>query len=75
MAKKDRGEQDEQRLKKKVAERSKGVENPEGNSALRSLKKRLKRVQRKRRTLATRLRHAAGKGTGTAETSAPATPA
>ena len=72
MAKKGRSESDEQRLKKKVAERSKGVENPEGNAALRSLKKRLKRAQRKRRTLATRLRHAAGKATAAAEAPASA---
>jgi len=64
MKRKDSSQQDEARLEKKVAERRKGVDNAEGDGALRSLKKRLKRAQRRRRTLATRLRHAAGKTAG-----------
>lgn len=67
MAKKTPLETDEARLKKKVRERLAGAENPEGDAAMRALHKRLKRAQRKRRSLATRLRHAAGKKTGTAE--------
>ncbi|MBM4121970.1 MAG: hypothetical protein FJ249_05190 [Nitrospira sp.] len=63
MAKKTPVETDEARLKKKVRERLIGTENPEGNAALRALHKRLKRAQRKRRSLAIRLRHAAGKRT------------
>jgi hypothetical protein len=61
MAKKTPVETDEARLKKKVRERLASTENPEGNAALRALHKRLKRAQRKRRSLAIRLRHAAGK--------------
>jgi hypothetical protein len=53
---------DEARLKKKVAERRVAADNPKGGTALRALKKRLKRVQRKRRALAERKRRAAGKG-------------
>lgn len=64
MGKKTAGETDEVRLKKKVAERGAGAEHPEGKAALRSLKKRLKRVQRKRRSLAARKRRATGKGAG-----------
>ncbi len=62
---------DEARLKKKVRERLAGTENPEGNAALRALHKRLKRAQRKRRSLASRLRHAAGKKTEAAEKAEP----
>ncbi|TAJ26991.1 MAG: hypothetical protein EPO64_05865 [Nitrospirae bacterium] len=61
MAKKTPVEMDEARLKKKVRERLAGTENPEGNAALRGLHKRLKRVQRKRRSLAARLHRAMGK--------------
>ncbi|MBM4124114.1 MAG: hypothetical protein FJ246_04030 [Nitrospira sp.] len=61
MAKKTPGETDETRLGKKVRERLAGAENPEGDAALRALHKRLKRVQRKRRSLAARLRQAKGK--------------
>lgn len=63
MAKKTLVETDEARLKKKVRERLIGTENPEGNAALRALHKRLKRAQRKRRSLVIRLRHATGKKT------------
>lgn len=61
MAKKTPVEQDETRLKAKVRERKAATDNPEGNAVLRALHKRLKRVQRKRRSLATRKRHAMGK--------------
>ncbi len=59
MAKKA-AESDEARLKKKVAARLAGHSNPEGDAALRALRKRLKREQRKRRALAMRKKHAAG---------------
>lgn len=61
MAKKTAPEKDETRLKTKVQERRKATDNPEGSAALRALHKRLKRIQRKRRSLATRKRHAMGK--------------
>ena len=54
MAKISPMEQDETRLKTKVRAQVAGHENAEGDPALRALRKRLKRVQRKRRTLATR---------------------
>lgn len=60
MAKKTAAESDESRLKTKVAAKLKGHENPEGDAALRALKKRLKRTQRKRRSLAQRMKRAAG---------------
>lgn len=49
------------RLKGKVAERKKTLANAEGDAAFRSLHKRLKRVQRKKRALAMRLIQAQGK--------------
>jgi hypothetical protein len=61
MAKKTTSESDEARLKKKVAAKLAAHKNPKEDAALRSLKKRLRRVQRKRRALALRARHAAGK--------------
>ncbi len=60
MAKKKSGESDEARLKKKVAAKMAGHSNPEGDAALRTLRKRLKREQRKRRAAALRKKHAAG---------------
>lgn len=60
MAKKPTGESDEIRLKKKVAGRTTDT-SVSGDPALRSLRKRLKRVQRKRRALSLRKKHAAGK--------------
>ena len=63
MAKKTTSESDEVRLKKKVAAKLTGHKNPKEDAALRSLRKRLRRVQRKRRALALRARHAAGKKT------------
>lgn len=60
MAKKSTGESDEVRLKKKIAASSKN-ESQSGDPGVRSLRKRLKRVQRKRRALLLRKKHAAGK--------------
>ncbi len=60
MAKKKAAESDEARLKKKITTKLTGHGNPEGDAALRSLRKRLKREQRKRRALALRKKHAAG---------------
>jgi GrpB-like predicted nucleotidyltransferase (UPF0157 family) len=59
MAKKA-AESDEARLQKKVAAKRAGHANPEGDAALRALRKRLKREQRKRRAVALRKKHAAG---------------
>ncbi|MEW6542098.1 MAG: hypothetical protein AB1411_00635 [Nitrospirota bacterium] len=61
MAQSKPAETDEARLQKKVRERRAASDNPEGDAALRKLRKRLKRAQRKRRKLAIRLRHALGK--------------
>ncbi len=55
------GDGDITRLKSKIAERVAGTEKALGDTALRSLRKRLKRAQRKRRALAVRLAHARGK--------------
>ena len=60
MAKKPTGESDEIRLKKNLAARTKDADGPSGDPALRSLRKRLKRVQRKRRAVSLRKKHAAG---------------
>lgn len=60
MAKKTATESEEVRLKKKVSVKRTGHSNPEGDAALRALRKRLKREQRKRRALALRKKHAAG---------------
>ncbi len=60
MGKKTAAESDEARLKKKIATKIAGYKNPEGDAALRALRKRLKREQRKRRALALRKKHAAG---------------
>lgn len=60
MAKKTAAESEEIRLKKKVSAKRTGHSNPEGDAALRALRKRLKREQRKRRSLALRKKHAAG---------------
>lgn len=61
MAKKATAESDEARLKKKVTVKLMGHKAPEGDAALRALRKRLKRAQRKRRALALRTQRAAGK--------------
>ena len=58
MAKKQLAESDEARLKKKIAQQLPNHTNPEGDAAMRSLRKRLKREQRKRRALALRRKHA-----------------
>ena len=60
MAKKTAAESDETRLKSKVAARLAGHEKAQDDAALRSLRKRLKRTQRKRRALAQRMKRAAG---------------
>ena len=65
MAKKTMLEADEARLKKKVVERRPKTEDSAADVILRRLSKRLKRLQRKRRALALRKRHAAGKAAGT----------
>jgi predicted nucleic acid-binding Zn-ribbon protein len=54
-------EADITRLKGKVAERKKAAANAKDDAAFRSLHKRLKRAQRKKRALAMRLAHAQGK--------------
>ncbi len=63
MAKKPTGESDEIRLKKKIAAGTKDEQKSSDDAAVRSLRKRLKRVQRKRRALSLRKKHAAGKQT------------
>ncbi|MGH7147337.1 MAG: hypothetical protein ACREIJ_05475 [Nitrospiraceae bacterium] len=63
MAKNTAGESDETRLKKKVAARVTDHKSPKEDEALRSLKKRLKRAQRKRRALALRKSNSASKKT------------
>jgi len=60
MAKKRAQESDEVKLKNKIATKTTSHSSPERDSALRSLKKRLKREQRKRRALAQRKKRAAG---------------
>jgi hypothetical protein len=63
MAKKTAEESDEAKLKKKVAEKLTGHKNPKEDKGLRSLRKRLRRTQRKRRTLALRKKNSASKKT------------
>lgn len=65
MANKSTAESDESRLKKKIAATLKEKKNLSEDPATRSLRKRLKRVQRKRRALSLRKKHAAGKEAGT----------
>jgi hypothetical protein len=60
MGEKTAGESDEARLKKKVAAK---LPNSKEVEALRSLKKRLKRTQRKRRALVLRKTNSASKKT------------
>jgi ribosomal protein L18E len=60
MAKTKATEPEEVRLKKKVAAKLAGHSNPEGDAAMRALRKRLKREQRKRRALALRKKNAGG---------------
>jgi hypothetical protein len=70
MAKKQTAQSDETRLKKKIAEKLADQSNPQGGAAMRSLRKRLKREQRRRRALALRRKHASGNKP--AEAAAPA---
>jgi hypothetical protein len=63
MAKKTESESDETRLKKKVAVTLADHKNPKEDEALRSLRKRLRRTQRKRRALALRKKNSASKKT------------
>ncbi|OQW34908.1 MAG: hypothetical protein A4E19_17015 [Nitrospira sp. SG-bin1] len=70
MAKKRAAEPDEVKLKKKIAVKLTNHSNPEGDAALRSLRKRLKREQRRRRALALRKKRAAGKQGAAASPSA-----
>lgn len=72
MGKKKVAEPEETRLKKKVAAKLAGHSNPEGDAAMRSLRKRLKREQRKRRALALRKKNAGGGKPVEAGVSAPA---
>lgn len=60
MAKKRAAEPEEAKLKKKIAAKLTDHKNPQGDTALRSLKKRLRREQRKRRVLAQRKKRSAG---------------
>ncbi|MDH4084278.1 MAG: hypothetical protein OEV99_01910 [Nitrospira sp.] len=60
MAKKRAAEPEEAKLRKKIVAKRTDHDNPKGDSALRSLRKRLKREQRKRRALAQRKKQAAG---------------
>ncbi|MDF2458143.1 MAG: uncharacterized protein K0S79_559 [Nitrospira sp.] len=60
MPKKHTTESDEVRLKKKIAERLPQQSKSESDAAMRSLRKRLKREQRKRRAVAMRKKHAGG---------------
>ncbi len=63
MAKKTASESDETRLKKKVAAKVAENKSPKSDEALRSLQKRLRRVQRKRRALALRKKNSASQKT------------
>lgn len=69
MAKKSKAESDESRLKQRISVRAK--EKTLSDDSFRTLRKRLKRVQRKRRAIAARKARVAGKGTeGKGETAA-----
>ena len=63
MAKKTATESDETRLKMKVAAKLTDHKNPKEDEALRSLMKRLRRTQRKRRALELRKKNSASKKT------------
>ncbi|MEO6307944.1 MAG: hypothetical protein ABIO96_09610 [Nitrospiraceae bacterium] len=63
MAKNTTSESDETRLKKKVAAKLTDPKDAKEDEAFRSLKKRLRRTQRKRRTLALRKKNSASKKT------------
>lgn len=66
MAKKTASESDETRLKKKVSEKLAENKDHKGDEALRSLQKRLRRAQRKRRALALRKKNSASQKTAAA---------
>lgn len=68
MAKKTKVEADEASLKKKISLGRK--EHVSGDDAFRGLRKRLKRIQRKRRAMVARKSQAAGKGEGKTEAAA-----
>jgi hypothetical protein len=70
MAKKHISDSEEAKLKKKIGEKLAQHPNPEADAAMRSLRKRLKREQRKRRSLALRKKNAGGNKP--AEAAAPA---
>ena len=70
MAKKPPFEADLTALKEKIRIRVAETETPASDPRLRSLRKRLKRVQRKRRSLAGRKRHAMGKAGAAGKTDA-----
>ena len=59
--KKTPAQADMARLKAKLQERSKASEKPDGDAALRALRKHLKRAQRKQRAQVLRKAHATGK--------------
>jgi hypothetical protein len=63
MAKKTASESDETRLKKKVAAKLADNKHSKEDEALRSLQKRLRRAQRKRRALALRKKNSASQKT------------
>ena len=63
MAKKTASESDETRLKKKVTAKLTDQKTPKEDQALRSLRKRLRRTQRKRRALALRKKNSASQKT------------
>ncbi len=63
MAKKTASESDETRLKKKVAAKVAENKSPKEDEALRSLQKRLRRVQRKRRAVALRKKNSTSQKT------------
>jgi hypothetical protein len=65
MAKKMASESDETRLKKKVAAKLADNKSPKEDDALRSLQKRLRRTQRKRRAIAVRKKNSSSKKTPT----------
>jgi len=65
MVKKPVDESDETRLKKKVAAKLTDHKSSKEDEALRSLQKRLRRTQRKRRALALRKKNSASKKTAT----------
>ena len=58
--KKTPAQADMARLKAKLQERSKASEKPDGDAALRALRKHLKRAQRKQRAQVLRKAHASG---------------